>query len=150
MELKRSLTVKRGCEHLNCAITSRTRRDETFLCFSLLRILFSGNVTNFPAVLQPSSSCQWFRWLTVCCQRFTHQPIVFCFVRPTHISLGLAMQAVSLFSCQVAALVSRVSRASALPLLNLKKKGGCSQSKEIEVISRYLELIRPWLRHIAE
>ena len=24
-----------------------------------------------------SSTCQWFRLLTVCCQRFTHQPIVF-------------------------------------------------------------------------
>ena len=35
------------------------------------------------------------------------------------------------------------ARARALPLLNLKKKRGCSQSKEIEVISRYLELIRP-------
>ena len=89
MELKRSLTVNRGIEYLNCAITSRTRRDETFLCFSLLTILFSGNVTNFPAVLQPSSTCQWFRLLTVCCQRFTHQPIVFCIVRATNISLGL-------------------------------------------------------------
>ena len=38
---------------------------------------FSGNVINNPAVLQPSSTCQWFRLLTVCCQRFTHQPIVF-------------------------------------------------------------------------
>ena len=65
---------------------------------------------SYAAVLQPSSTCQWFRWLTVCCQRFTHQPIVFCVVRPTRISLGLAMQAVSLFSSQVAALVSRVSR----------------------------------------
>ena len=42
--------MKRGLEHLNCAIMRRTRRDEIFLCFSLLRILkfffFSGNVTN--------------------------------------------------------------------------------------------------------
>ena len=44
-------------------------------------------------MLQLSSHCQWFRLLTVCCQRFTHQPIVFCVVRPTHISLGLAMLA---------------------------------------------------------
>ena len=39
-----------------------------------------------------------------------HQPIVFCVVRPTHISLGLARQAVSLFSSRAAALFSRVSR----------------------------------------
>ena len=134
MELKRSLTVKRGSEHLNCAITSRTWRDETFLCFSLLTILFSGNVTNFPAVLQPSSTCQWFRLLTVCCQRLTNQPIVFCVVRPTLNSLALAIKrAVSLFSSRAATLVSRVSplrrsRARALLPLNLKKKRDCSQS----------------------
>ena len=129
--------MKRGFEHLNCAITSRTRRDETFLCFSLFRIrvsffcccCFSGNVTNIPAVLQPSSTCQWGRLLTVCCQRFTHQPIVF--------SLGLAMRSVSLFSSRAATLVSRVSRlggstlaraCTPLTRLNLKKTRGCLQS----------------------
>ena len=131
--------MKRGFEHLNCAITSRTRRDETFLYFSLLRIqcffFFSRNVTNFPAVLQPSSTCQWFRLLTVCCQCVTHQPIVFCVVRPTHIWWGLAMRAVSLFLLWLppSFLASRGfaaqrSRACALPLLNLKKKRNCSQS----------------------
>ena len=80
------------------------------LCSVSNVFFFSGNVTNFPAVLQTSSTCQWFRLLTVCCQRFTHQPIVFCVVRPTPISLGLAMQAVSLFSSRAAALVARVSR----------------------------------------
>ena len=34
MELKRSLTVKRGFEHLNCDITSRTRRD--VVCYKRL------------------------------------------------------------------------------------------------------------------
>ena len=58
-----------------------------------LMFVFSGNVKHIPAVLQPSSTCQWFRLLTARCQRFTHQPIVFCLVRPTHISLGLAMLA---------------------------------------------------------
>ena len=38
------------------------------------------------------------------------QPIVFCVAMPTHISLGLTMRAVSLFSSRAAALVSRVSR----------------------------------------
>ena len=90
-------------------------------------------MTNFPAVLQPSSTCQWFRLLTVCCQRFTNQPIVFCVVRPTLNSLALAKRAVSLFSSRAAALVSRVSRlrrsrARALLSLNLKKKRECSQS----------------------
>ena len=63
--------------------------------------------------------------------------LLFCVVRPTHISLGLAMRAVSLFSSRAAALVSRVSRLlrstlaqseRALSLLNLKKKIDCSQS----------------------
>ena len=91
-------------------------------------------MTNFPAVLQPPSTCQWFRLLTVCCQRLTNQPIVFCVVRPTLNSLALAKRAVSLFSSRAAALVSRVSRlrrsrARALLPLNLKKKRDCSQSK---------------------
>ena len=98
-----------------------------------LMFFFSAHVTNFPAVLQPSSTCQWFRLLTVCCQRCTNQPIVFCVVRPTLNSLALAKRAVSLFSSRAAALVSRVSRlrrsrARALLSLNLKKKRDCSQS----------------------
>ena len=84
--------------------------------------LFLGNVTNIPAVLHPSSSSQGFRLLTICCQHFKHQPIVFCVVSPTHISLAVAMRAVSLFSTPAAALVSRRSCARALPSLNLKKK----------------------------
>ena len=130
MELKRSLTVKRGFEHLNCDITSRTRRDvvcykrlcsrlgEMRASYNVLMLLFvpytrifffcccfSGNVTNIPAVLQPSSTCQWGPLLTVCCQRFTHQPIVF--------SLGLAMRSVSFFfsGCH-----PRFSRLAAWPL----------------------------------
>ena len=99
----------------------------------LMFFFFSGNVTNFPAVLQTSSTCQWFRLLFVCFQRFTNQPIVFCVVRPTLNSLALAKRAVSLFSSRAAALVSRVSRlrrsrARALLSLNLKKKRDCSQS----------------------
>ena len=78
-------------------------------------------------VLQQSSTCQLFRLLTVCCQRYTNQPIVFCVVRPTLNSLALAKRAVSLFSSRAAALVSRVwrlrrSRARALLSLNLKKR----------------------------
>ena len=93
-------------------------------------------MTNVPAVLQPSPTCQWFRLLTVSCQRFTNQPIVFCVVRPTLNSLALAKRAVSLFSSRAAALVSRVSRlrryrARTLLLLNLKKKRDCSQSNQI-------------------
>ena len=55
-------------------INNVTTGDKLF-CF-LMECQFSGNVTNIPAVLQPSSTCQWFWLLTVCCQRFTHQPIV--------------------------------------------------------------------------
>ena len=103
-----------------------------------LMFFFSGNVTNFPAVLQPSSTCQWFRLLTVCCQRYTNQPIVFCVVRPTLNSLALAKRAVSLFSSRAAALVSRVSwlrrsRPRALLSLKLKKKRDCSQSTYLQL-----------------
>ena len=89
-----------------------------FLFAFHVTFLFLGNVTNIPAVLHPSSSSQGFRLLTICCQHFKHQPIVFCVVRPTHTSLALVM----------GALVSRRSRARALPSLNLKKKRDCSQS----------------------
>ena len=110
------------------------KRPSSSLCSVSNVFFFSGNVTNFPAVLQPSSICQWFRLLIVCCQRFRNQPIVSCVVRPTLNSLALATRAVSLFPSQAAALVSRVSRlrrscASALLSLNLKKKRDCSQSK---------------------
>ena len=39
--------------------------------------IFGRHDKKIPAVLQPSSTCQWFQLLTVCCQRFTHWPIVF-------------------------------------------------------------------------
>ena len=55
---------------------NNVKTGDKLFCF-LMECQFSGNVTNNPAVLQPSSTCQWFRLLTVCCQRFTHQPIVF-------------------------------------------------------------------------
>ena len=94
-------------------VTYPERRDLLMLLFApyLFFFLVGGDMTNIDiAVLQPSSVCQWSRLMTVCYQRFTHQPIVFCVVRPTHISLGLAMQAVTLFSSWAAAPVSRVSR----------------------------------------
>ena len=76
----------------------------------LMFFFFGGNVADFPTVLQPSSTCQGFRLLTVSCQRFTNQPIVFCVVRPTLNSLALAKRAVSLFPSRAATLVSRVSQ----------------------------------------
>ena len=118
-------------------------------------IFWGGNETNFPAVLQPSSTCQWFGLLTVCCQCFTHQPIVFCIVRPTHISLGLAMRAVSFFflGCRPRFLATQHSHGGALPLLNLKKKRDYSQSATYNTKStrcfektcdRSVETIRMW------
>ena len=105
------------------------------LLFAPYLMFFFFGKRDFPTVFWPSSTCQWFRLLTVCCQRFTNQPIVFCVVRPTLNSLALAKRAVSLFSSRAAALVSRVSRlrrsrARALLSLNLKKKRDCSQSKK--------------------
>ena len=79
------------------------------LC-SVSNFLFFGKHDKHSCSASAISTCQCFRLLTVCCQHFTHQPIVFCVVRPTHISLGLAMRAVSLFSSRAAALVSRISR----------------------------------------
>ena len=59
---------------------ARDRRDFYFL----------ANVRNIPAVVQPLSSCQWFRLLTVCFQCFKHNPIVsFSAVRATHNSFAL-------------------------------------------------------------
>ena len=112
------------------------------LC-SVSNVFFFGK-RDFPTVFWPSSTCQWFRLLTVCCQRFTNQPIVFCVMRPTLNSLALAKRAVSLFSSRAAALVSRVSRlrrsrARALLSLNLKKKRDCSQSKQRRDNSTTLE-----------
>ena len=75
----------------------------------LMECQFSGNMTNIPAVLQPASTCQWFRLLAVCCQRFTHQPIVFlhCEANAYFIGSGCAG---SLFSSSgAAALVCCVS-----------------------------------------
>ena len=114
------------------------RWDLLMLLFAPYLIFFSGNVTNIPAVLQPSSTCQQFRLLTVCRQRFTHQPIVFCLVRPTHISLGLAMRAVSLFSSRSAALVSRVSRLRRSTLARACAPLTKSEEKE-RLLAFYLE-----------
>ena len=65
------------------------------LVLTNLSCMFSFGRRDFPTVLQPSSTCQWLRLLTACCQRFTNQPIVFCIVRPTLNSLALAKRAVS-------------------------------------------------------
>ena len=83
----------------------------TRICFCFC--CFSGNVTNILAVLQPSSTCQWGRLLTVCCQRFTHQPIVFSF--------GLAMRSVSLFSSRAVA-CSRLRDGGGKSFSNKKSK----------------------------
>ena len=69
-----------------------------------------GNVTNVPAVLQPSSTCQWFRLLTVCCQRFTHPPIVFLLCEANAYFIGSGCAGSLSFPSRAAALVSRVSR----------------------------------------
>ena len=41
-------------------------------CALLLECQCLGNVTNIPTVLQPSSACQWFRLLTLCCEANTY------------------------------------------------------------------------------
>ena len=57
-----------------------------------------------------SSTCQWFRLLTVCCQRFTHQPIVFLRCEANAYFIGSGCAGSLTFSSRAAALVSRVSR----------------------------------------
>ena len=114
------------------------------LCSVSNVFFFSGNVTNIIAVLQPSSTRQWFRLLTVCCQRFTHLPIVFCVVRPTLISLGLAMRAVSLSSSRAAALVSRVSRLASRASPLARSCTPLTKSEEKERLLAVYERKRPY------
>jgi len=88
-------------------------------------------VTNIPAVLQPSSARQWLRLLTVRCQCFTYQPIVFlrCEANAYFIGSGCAGGLFFLSGCR-----PRFSRLAASPLdartgeEELKKKRDCSQS----------------------
>ena len=87
-----------------------------------LILLFSGNVANIPAMLQPSSFCQRFRLLTFVVNASSISQSYSYVVRPTHNSFALAKGAVSLFSSRAAALVSRFSRALAVPPVNVKKK----------------------------
>ena len=151
MELKGSLTVKRGFEHLNNArsrhVPREMRPSYASLCFVSNVFLFcfffrkcdkhscsASAIINLSMVSIVDNNCQQI----ICCQHFTHQPIVFCTVRSTHISLGLAVQTVSLFSSWAATLVSRILRMRALPLLNLKKKRGCSQSSRGLHVITYL------------
>ena len=113
-------------------ITSLTQRDETvLLLFALyLMFLFLGNVTNFLAVLQPSSTCQWFKLLKVCCQLFMYQPIVFCVVRPIILFWLCGQPLYFLPGLQPLFLASlSFVAARALPSLNLKKMRHCSQSR---------------------
>ena len=90
-------------------------------------------------MLQRSSSCQWFRWLTVRSQRLNHQPIIFLRCgKTTHNSFALALGAVSLFSSRAAATCFQ----RAPPSLNPKKKRDFSQSKLplIKILFDYLYL----------
>ena len=95
---------------------------------------FSGNVANIPAVLQPSSTCQWFQLLTVVVNISRINQSYFCVVKPTHISLALAVRTVSLF---VLGCCPHFSHLAVLPLdaqcslmrvANWRKKRDCSQS----------------------
>ena len=78
-----------------------------------------------------SSTCQWFRLLTVCCQRFTHQPIVFLRCEGNAYCIGSAGSLSFFFSsCR-----PRFSHLAALPLdalsrtwLTEEKRRDCSQS----------------------
>ena len=111
---------------LGAPVKRRFSRDGAliFLFALYLMFLFTGNGTNIPAVLQPSSSYQRFRLLTICCQRFWNiisqcSQWYFYVVRPTHNSwFPLAIGAVSLFSSRAAALFSRFSLARVLPSPN--------------------------------
>ena len=71
---------------------------------------FSGNVANIPAVLQPSSTCQWFQLLTAAVNVSRINQSYFCVVKPTDISLALAVRAVSLFLSWAAAPISGILR----------------------------------------
>ena len=75
-----------------------------------------------------SSTCQWFRLLTVCCQCFTHQPIVFlCFEANAYfIGPGCAGSLSFFFSgCH-----PRFSRLAALPLNALPRTWLTEEKRE--------------------
>ena len=83
-----------------------------------------------PAVLQPLSTCQWFRrWLlTVCCQSFTRQPIVFlrCETNAYFIGSGCAGSLSFFFSgCH-----PRFSHLAALPLDALSRAWLTEEKRE--------------------
>ena len=125
------------------AITSRLEIRASIICFTVLCLtMFSGNVTNIPTVLQPSSACQWFRLLTFCCQRFTYQPIVFlrCEANAYFIGSGCAGSLSFLFSGSR----PRFSRLGASPIdalsrawLSEEKKRDGSQSR-LRAVSLFL------------
>ena len=75
-----------------------------------------------------SSTCQWFRLLTVCCQRFTHQPIVFlrCEANAYFIGSGCAGSLSFFFSgCR-----PRFSRLAASPLDALSRTWLTEEKRE--------------------
>ena len=85
-----------------------------------------------------SSTCQWFPLLTVCCQRFTHQPIVFlrCEANAYFIGSGCAGSLSFFFSgCR-----PRFSHLGASPLDALSRTW---QTEEKRETARSLSLTRP-------
>ena len=106
--------MKRGFEHLNCAIASRTQRDETVLCFSLLRIFFSFSGMSMVSIadsLLSTLHASANRILRCAANAYLCEQSTLFFL------LGLPPSF----------LASPLNfRARALPLLNLKKKRDCS------------------------
>ena len=106
------------------------RASNASLNFALiLECQFSGNMTNIPAVLQPSSTCQWFRLSTACCQHFTHQPILFlrCDANAYFIGSGCG-GSLSFFFSGCCPCFLHLSCSSLTCTANWRIKRDCSQS----------------------
>ena len=94
--------------------------------------IFGKRAKKIPAGLQPSSTCQWFRFLTLCCQRFTHQPIVFLHCEANAYFIGSGCVGSLFFSSWAADLISCVTAQYSLKrMANWRKMRDCSQSKKM-------------------
>ena len=123
---KRACTVEQG-NHFMCL----NRLDICMLHDQVIRGKVEAAKNHDSKVVllwKKSSTCQWFRLLTVCCQRFTHQPIVFlrCEANAYFIGSGCAGSLSLFFSgCR-----PRFSRLAASPLDALSRTWLTEEKRE--------------------
>ena len=136
---------------------SLTRRDETFLCFSLLRIYFLGGKRD-KLSRRPSAiinlSMVWIADSLLSMLHASANRILHCEANTHFLGSGYASSLSFFFlGCRPRFLATQHSHGGALPLLNLKKKRDYSQSATYNTKStrcfektcdRSVETIRMW------